>query len=351
MLVLADFLWWIVLGVLLGWLASWLVGRGPRRTVAVSIGRAVETPVDNPEHVRQIAALEQEVSELHALRERADAAMATEAGPPSTELQERLAAAEETLAAARRRASELEVQVLQLQPPPIDPEAARAAGFALQGPDDLAVVHGIDARIGAVLNRAGIHSLHDLARSAPARLRAILSEAGPDFRVVDPETWPEQAELAAHNHWRGLKSLHGVLGAGAREDAERERTRLASEVRVLRSQLAEREAEIAQLSATPTLDHAAARAAGFTLERDDDLHVIEGIGPAIVDVLRGAGIASFASLAHLTPAQIKSVLERGGPNFRLVNPQTWSDQALLAANNRWSALATLRTALAATRRM
>lgn len=235
----------------------------------------------------------------------------------------------------------------RLQPPPIDLEAARAAGFSLETADDLSLIEGIGSKIAELLKGAGIKTLHDLAQSSPVRLRAILADAGPSYRIVNPDTWPKQAGLAARNHWRALKTLQEVLVAGVRVDPERERTETEFRLRMLRGQLAEREAEVARLSATQTLDRGAARAAGFELKNDDDLEVIEGVGPKIVEVLREAGISTFRALAQLTPAAIKSALERGGPNFRLVNPQTWADQALLAANNRWASLATMQAALVA----
>jgi len=407
MSMLVCFLWWIVLGVLLGWLASWLLGRGARQALPASIEHVVEKQVDNPAHVGRIAALEIEVTEVGALRERiralesappkvvekvverivekpiekivervvekpvevvvekivekpvekivekpvenavADTAALTERDQQIAHWRERHTEVEQQLVAQRRRASELEGKVLRLQPPAIDLDAARAAGFTLNGPDDLAVIEGIDPKLAGLLNSAGVTTFHELAQSAPVRLRAILADAGPSYRSVNPDTWPEQAELAARNHWRALKSLQEVLVVGVRADRERERTETAARLRILQSQLAEREAEVARLSAPPPLDHDAARAAGFELKHDDDLEVIEGIGPRIVEVLRDAGITTFRALANLTPAQIKAALERGGPNFRLVNPQTWGDQALLAVNNRWTSLATMQAALVA----
>jgi predicted flap endonuclease-1-like 5' DNA nuclease len=383
---LACFLWWIVLGALLGWLASWLFGRGARQAPPASIERVTEKQVDNPLHVSRIAALEKEVIEVNALRERirelesappkvveklverpverivekiierpvertmGDTAALAERDQQIAHWRERHTEVEQQLGAQRRRASELEGQVLRLQPPTIDLDAARAAGFTLSGPNDLAIIEGIDAKIAQLLNSAGIVTFHELAQSAPVRLRATLADAGPGYRTVNPDTWPEQAELAARNHWRALKSLQQVLAAGLRADPERERAELVTRVRVLKSQLAEREADVARLSAAPAIDHDAARAAGFELKRDEDLEIIEGIGPRVAEVLRDAGITSFHALAQLTPAQITAALERGGPNFRLVNPQTWGDQALLAANNRWASLATMQAALVAGRR-
>lgn len=90
------------------------------------------------------------------------------------------------------------------------------------------------------------------------------------------------------------------------------------------------------------IDVGAARAAGFNIKHADDLTIIEGIGPKTDDLLRAHGIGSFAQLARLQATDLVDILERGGPNFRLANPATWAEQALLAAENRWPELKRLQ---------
>jgi hypothetical protein len=50
----------------------------------------------------------------------------------------------------------------------------------------------------------------------PARLRLLLDEAGPAYRVADPTTWPEQASWAAVGNWDRLQALKEQLDAGRR---------------------------------------------------------------------------------------------------------------------------------------
>jgi predicted flap endonuclease-1-like 5' DNA nuclease len=95
------------------------------------------------------------------------------------------------------------------------------------------------------------------------------------------------------------------------------------------------------------IDLAAARAAGFDLKGPDDLEIIEGIGPKIAELCHGEGIRTFAQLSRTPTAQIQAMLDRAGPNFRVANPGTWSEQALLAAHNRWEALRALQDVLIA----
>jgi predicted flap endonuclease-1-like 5' DNA nuclease len=94
----------------------------------------------------------------------------------------------------------------------------------------------------------------------------------------------------------------------------------------------------AATSSTKGVDLNAARAAGFSLRHVDDLQVIEGIGPKIDELLRINGVTTFAQVARMTPAELRAVLDRGGPHFNMANPSTWPHQATLALENRWSEL-------------
>jgi predicted flap endonuclease-1-like 5' DNA nuclease len=107
------------------------------------------------------------------------------------------------------------------------------------------------------------------------------------------------------------------------------------------------EALVSAASSPPArvIDVGAARAAGFNLKHDDDLTIIEGIGPRIDDLFHANGVESFAQLARLSVAEMLEILERGGPHFQLANPGTWSRQAALASENRWGELKRLQDEL------
>ncbi len=69
---------------------------------------------------------------------------------------------------------------------------------------------------------------------------------------------------------------------------------------------------------------------------DDDLTMIEGIGPKIRSVLHEGGIHRFQDLTGVTPEWIKDVLQKRG--IRLVDPTTWSEQAKMLADGEWMIL-------------
>jgi ribosomal protein L30 len=80
----------------------------------------------------------------------------------------------------------------------------------------------------------------------------------------------------------------------------------------------------------------------------DDLEVIEGIGPKIAGVLREAGISTFAELAATDTERLTEILQ--GANLRLASPETWAEQAGLAAADDWGGLKQLQERLKGGRR-
>lgn len=80
--------------------------------------------------------------------------------------------------------------------------------------DDLSVVEGIGPKIQELLYQYGIRTYRQLAETDVARLKEILSEAGPQLAMHDPGTWPSQANLAANDQWEALKSIQGFLKGG-----------------------------------------------------------------------------------------------------------------------------------------
>jgi len=93
------------------------------------------------------------------------------------------------------------------------------------------------------------------------------------------------------------------------------------------------------------IDHAAARAAGYLVSGPDNLEIIEGIGPKIAHLMRNNGVGTFARLAAMTVPALQAILDKGGPRFSVANPQTWAEQAALAAANRWADLRRLQDEL------
>jgi predicted flap endonuclease-1-like 5' DNA nuclease len=81
----------------------------------------------------------------------------------------------------------------------------------------------------------------------------------------------------------------------------------------------------------------------------DDLKRIEGIGPKISGLLKDAGITTFIQLADTEVSRLEQILEAA--DLRLANPETWPEQAKLAAAGDWDTLAQLQEDLKGGRRI
>jgi predicted flap endonuclease-1-like 5' DNA nuclease len=86
---------------------------------------------------------------------------------------------------------------------------------------------------------------------------------------------------------------------------------------------------------------------GFNVKGVDDLQVIEGIGPKICGLFHAAGYKTFTQVSQMSIQQMSKILDDAGPRFKLANPETWAQQAGLAANNRWAELKALQDNLTA----
>jgi large subunit ribosomal protein L30 len=96
-----------------------------------------------------------------------------------------------------------------------DEPAAPVEAPATSAEDDLEVIEGIGPKIAGVLRDAGINSFAELAATDTERLAEILQDA--NIRLASPETWAEQAGLAAAGDHEGLKQLQERLKGGRRE--------------------------------------------------------------------------------------------------------------------------------------
>ena len=81
-------------------------------------------------------------------------------------------------------------------------------------PDDLKIVEGIGPKIEKLLNARGVWTFKQLAHCKPEWIKEVLHEAGPNFVIHDPGTWPQQSGLAADGKWDELETLQKKLTGG-----------------------------------------------------------------------------------------------------------------------------------------
>lgn len=72
--------------------------------------------------------------------------------------------------------------------------------------------------------------------------------------------------------------------------------------------------------------------------KQDDLKIVEGIGPKIEGLLNAAGINTWAELAAASVDRLKEILAEAGERYRLAVPNTWPKQAQLANEGKWEEL-------------
>ncbi len=198
------------------------------------------------------------------------------------------------------------------------------AWFAAIGSTTLQIIEGIGPKMQEVLNDNGIYSFGEISAKTPVELRAILDKYGDKYRIIDPNTWPQQARLANDKDWKALIQLQKSLDTGRSDIDPKHETDSKLEKWLIRKGL---------LRAWKT----------------DDLKAMEGIGPKIEGLLHAAGIKTWRALADTPVEKIQEILDAAGANFSLADPASWPQQADLAANGKWDQLNALQDYLVAGR--
>jgi predicted flap endonuclease-1-like 5' DNA nuclease len=70
----------------------------------------------------------------------------------------------------------------------------------------------------------------------------------------------------------------------------------------------------------------------------DDLKIVEGIGPKIEELFHGAGVRTWKALSELPVEKCREILDSGGERYRIHNPATWPKQCELAYLGKWQEL-------------
>lgn len=85
-------------------------------------------------------------------------------------------------------------------------------------------------------------------------------------------------------------------------------------------------------------DAGAAKAVLGKKIKQDDLTVVEGIGPKIQGLFHDHGVKTWLALSKCSLEKCKEVLDSGGSRYRMHNPSTWAKQAGFAAQGKWEEL-------------
>ena len=77
--------------------------------------------------------------------------------------------------------------------------------------NDLKAIEGIGPKISELLVENNISTWTALASTSIDQLRTILNSQGAKYKLSDPSTWPQQAQMAADGDWDRLKELQDRL--------------------------------------------------------------------------------------------------------------------------------------------
>lgn len=72
--------------------------------------------------------------------------------------------------------------------------------------------------------------------------------------------------------------------------------------------------------------------------KQDDLKIIEGIGPKIEELFHNAGIKTWKNLGETSVEKCQQILDSAGEQFVVHNPGTWPKQSEMAYKGLWKEL-------------
>lgn len=179
--------------------------------------------------------------------------------------------------------------------------------------NNLQIIEGIGPKMEEVLSENGLSTFEQLAESNPTELRTILDKYGDKYRIIDPNTWPQQAVLARDKKWNELIELQKNLDTGRSDTATDGHTDAKLEKWLIKAGILKK-------------------------WNQDDLKAIEGVGPKIEELLHNAGIKTWRALSQTSVESIQEILRAAGSRFALADPGTWPKQAEMAADGKWDEL-------------
>ncbi len=79
--------------------------------------------------------------------------------------------------------------------------------------------------------------------------------------------------------------------------------------------------------------------------KQNDLKIVEGIGPKIEELLNNGGINTWEELANADVEAMKQILADAGNRYKMHDPTTWPSQSRLVADGKWDELKALQDRL------
>ncbi|MEA3334374.1 MAG: hypothetical protein U9R25_00575 [Chloroflexota bacterium] len=332
------------IGLVVGLIIAWLYWRGKleqARTTEAQLRKQIADAQDDFKILRgQLAEQKQQLAQLSATRGvSADPQGDTRgvASPPAAE----------TFAATAAATHQSPVKT--------QPDQATKPSQTAIPDDDLATqLANIDSLSGELAKTgADIDALRSqlLAANRSESLRSLLEKREQDLMACTAEN--EYLSGALSNADLNIAMLDSQLTEFRRgyqvvvNTLAAELARAVVDLEMTQEKLSDatvqKKALVVQITALETA--ADARYSEGDPVEDEDLAVIEGIGPKIMALLNDGGIVTFEQLADSEITDLKALLNEAGSPYQMANPDSWPRQARLAAKRDWAGLQALKEEL------
>ena len=133
----------------------------------------------------------------------------------------------------------------------------------------------------------------------------------------------------------------GEVGGNLKSDLDnckQKNTSLQVEIDRLKLNVSEKANTFVGNSAAVEFDPKAAKAAFGKTIKQDDLKIVEGIGPKIEELFKTSGILSWKALGETSVDRLREILSKAGERYQIHDPGTWPKQSKMAYEGKWQEL-------------
>ena len=195
----------------------------------------------------------------------------------------------------------------------------------ISGLEDL---DGIDATSQRKLIDLGFGSMTALAAASQTDLASRFAGTGLNWKH-----WWNQSRYATNGDWAKFYALQNNPSSETTINST-----AAPEQKTLSTLDRSLDPDLAPVHATPNTRTLSKQNQYQIYFNNDNLQIIEGVGPKIEKILKGAGYGTWGILANASYNDLKKVMSDAGPRYRIHNPKSWSKQAQLANDSKWEEL-------------
>jgi len=211
--------------------------------------------------------------------------------------------------AAQAHAESMAARPAQVEVP-VTPIAATPKSAPAALVDDLTKIEGLGPKTNELFQGQGITSYRQVADMNEDSLNDALAKGGDRFRILDPFTWPKQAQMIIDGDQEKLDAYQDYLIAG------RDPARYAAQYNV------------------EDLDYDNAKEVFGKTVKANDLKMVEGIGPKIEELLNNNGVNTWAELSATTREVLRKLVDDNG--YAYMAPESWPKQAAMLAAGKWA---------------